>query len=76
MSERPRHLTAQQRAAHALWLLMQEPRTTREIANECDLSRQGALDMLHKLTLVVPLCYDRYSWWIDEEKSKEFLSRT
>ena len=64
MTERE-SLTAQQRAALALWLLMQAPMSTRQIAEECGLSMQGARGMLHKLSLVVPLCYDRYEWWID-----------
>lgn len=63
-------LTAQQRAGLALWLLLQEPMKTRDIAARCGLSTAGARYLLWNLAAVVPLYYDRGLWWLnDKEKS-------
>lgn len=69
----PESMTAQQRAARALWLLQQSPMSTRQVADECGLSMQGARQMLHGLARVIPICYDRYTWWVDEDQGNNLL---
>lgn len=65
----PESLTAQERAALALWLLAQSPMSTSEIAKWCGLSISGAGRMLHKIARVVPICYERPRWRVvDDEK--------
>ena len=58
----PESMTAQERAALALWLLLQQPHTTREISRWCGLSMSATRIMLHKIARVVPIQYDRREW--------------
>jgi hypothetical protein len=60
-------LTAQERAALALWLLMQGPQSTREIAGRCGMSMRGARDMLYRISRVVPLYYEGRYWRVDNK---------
>lgn len=59
-------LSPQQRATLALWLILQQPQTTRQIAERCDLTMDGARAMLNKMGGVVPLSYERRRWCLME----------
>jgi len=66
-----RELTAQERAALALWLLLQYPMTTRELAERVELSMRGTRHLLSKLSRVVPLCYESRHWWVESHNETE-----
>ena len=48
----------------ALWLLVQVPMSTREIAERCGLEMAGAWKMLNLISRVVPLYRDGGKWRI------------
>ena len=58
------YLTSQERAALALWLLIQVPMSTREIAERCGMQMAGAWKMLNLISRVVPLYRDGGKWRI------------
>ena len=60
----PEYLTSQERAALALWLLIQVPMSTREIAERCGMQMAGAWKMLNVISRVVPLYRDGGKWRI------------
>jgi hypothetical protein len=55
-------LLAQERAALALWLLMQGAMTVKQMAGKLNLSRQGAWDLLRRISRVVPIYEDGVLW--------------
>lgn len=59
-------LAAQERAALTLWLLLQSPMSTAEVAKRCGLSDRGALSMIHKMSRVVPIYRDRGRWFVQK----------
>jgi DNA-binding transcriptional regulator LsrR (DeoR family) len=59
-------MVAQERAALAVWLLMQAPRTTGEIALRVGLSHAGAHAMLQKIARRVPIFFADGIWEIYE----------
>ena len=48
----------------ALWLLIQVPMSTREIAERCGMQMAGAWKMLNLISRVVPLYRDGGKWRI------------
>ena len=63
-------LTAQERAALALWLLQQKPMTTRQVAERVDLSMDGARCMLKRISRVVPVVYEGRRWWVEYNQTE------
>ena len=59
-------LVAQERAALALWLLMQSPMTTRQVAEKVGLKHESAREMLCRISRVVPLYFDGRVWRVLE----------
>ena len=59
-------LAAQERAALTLWLLLQSPMSTAEVAQRCGMSDRGALSMIHKMSRVVPVAYEAGRWYIEK----------
>lgn len=59
--------TSQERAALALWLLMQTPMTTTELATRLEMSSDGMRILLWKLTRVVPIFYHEGQWQVCQE---------
>lgn len=57
-------LTPQQRAALALWLLMQRPMTAREMSRWLGLSVRGTYHLLSKIALVAPILNREGLWQI------------
>lgn len=57
-------LAAQERAALTLWLLLQGPMSTAEVARRCGLTDRGALTMLCKISRVVPVYREAGRWWV------------
>jgi len=57
-------LTPQQRAALVLWLLMQQPMTTRQLAGKLGLTDRGTRDLLSTLSCVVPIYQHKRLWSI------------
>jgi len=64
----PEDLTGQERAALALWLLIQSPMSTRQIAERCGITKSGAWQMLCKLARVVPLSYEGGEWFVNNSR--------
>jgi DNA-binding IclR family transcriptional regulator len=64
MCDPPEYLTPQERAVLALWLLIQVPMSTREIAERCGMEMAGAWKMLNRISRVVPLYRDAGKWRI------------
>jgi len=57
-----RELSPQERATLALWLLLQSPLTTAEIAAHCEMTRSGALRMLGRMSRIIPLQVENGRW--------------
>ena len=57
-------LLAQERAALAVWLLMQQPMTTRDLAGRLGVSVEGARVMLIKISRVVPIHWHEGLWQV------------
>lgn len=55
-------LTAQERAALAVWLIWQRPQTTASIARRLKMTCEGARVMLVKISRVVPI-YNHNGLW-------------
>ena len=62
MSNLPEEMVAQERSALALWLLMQAPLTTRQIADKVGLQHESAREMLCRISRAVPLYFDGRFW--------------
>jgi len=62
--QKPGELTAQERAALTLWLLLQVPMSTAEVAARCGLTEQGARFMLNNMSRVVPLHLEDGKWHV------------
>lgn len=60
----PSELSAQERAALALWLVMQEPLGNPELADRLGMTADGARVMMCKISRVVPICYVEHAWRI------------
>ena len=60
----------QERAALALWLVMQRPQTTGSLAQRLGMTREGARVMLGKLARTVPIYFDedQAAWRLCREK--------
>ena len=52
-------MTSQERAALALWLILQRPHTTATLAHRLGLSCEGARVMLFQISRVVPIFYTK-----------------
>ena len=59
-----RHLTAQERAALALYLIVAKPRTTAHLAYRLGLSESGAYRLLANISRVVPIVQIDGKWQI------------
>ena len=55
----PHTMSAQERAALAMWLLMQRPHTTAGIARRVGLTNRGARYLLVNMSRVVPMFRDK-----------------
>ena len=62
--ERESEMSAQERSALALWLLMQRPMTTKEVADWLNVSPRGARRLLCAIGRVVPVYKVNHIWYI------------
>ena len=57
-------MTAQERAALAIWLIAQQPQTTAAIAQRMGMTLEGARVMLMKISRTVPIFHNNGFWQI------------
>ncbi len=62
-----------ERAARALWLLLQESATTNQVAARLGVHRQTAWELLTAISRVVPIYYHKRLWRICED-SRDFFN--
>jgi len=58
-----------ERVALAMWLLMQQPMTTRNLALRLGMSIEGARVMLTKMSRVVPIHWHEGRWQVCHENT-------
>ena len=68
----PEEMTAQERAALAIWLFMDGWRpTTREVAERCGMGMSGAWMMLRNTAKIIPILQDEAGRWYLEREAND-----